>query len=74
MITGQHRNGALRRAQIIAFVRQYEERNDGIGPTATQIAAAVGYRGHNLRSRHLDALVRQGRLIHSTWTEWRAVE
>lgn len=70
--SGPRRNGALRRARIVAFVRRYNEQH-GCGPTATQIAAAVGYRGHSMRARHLDVLVRQGRLMHTARGEWEVV-
>ena len=48
-------NGDRRRANILRFVRDYSLQH-GYGPTETAIREHVGYRGHGLRSRHLDKM------------------
>ena len=47
--------GDKRRAEILRFVRDYVAQHD-YGPTGTAIGEHVGYRGHNLRLKHLDKM------------------
>ena len=47
--------GEKRRAEILRFVRDYVAQH-GYGPTGTAIGEHVGYRGHNLRLKHLDKM------------------
>ena len=59
-------NGDRRRANILRFVRDYSLQH-GYGPTETAIRDHVGYRGHNLRIKHLDKLPQLCRDEHGRW-------
>jgi len=65
-----HRRGDARRRAIMAFVYQYQQ-TDERGPLAVEIARAVGYRGHGIRSKHLDKMPA---LTQGDDGRWRIVE
>ena len=59
-------NGDQRRANILRFVRDYSLQH-GYGPTEAAIREHVGYRGHGLRSRHLDKMPGIYRAENGRW-------
>jgi SOS-response transcriptional repressor LexA len=62
----------VRRRNIIGIIRRYRVET-GYGPRTSDIARALGYRGHSLRSNHLEQMEARGQIAWVDGEGWTAL-